>query len=148
MSLKRLYVMLNHVTQRLWTIQRILNTVLSDITSTRLEEVWIDICLDSLEQAQTAITETFERANTPDSTFAFHSILSRSIFASLPYVGGHQGVHIKVSFTTDELPWSIPGRKRKLFMLAIKFHMLALFAPWLDRGVLELRFWPDPDGEE
>ncbi|KAH9831827.1 uncharacterized protein C8Q71DRAFT_286751 [Rhodofomes roseus] len=149
-SLKDLVISLNHVPPRLRTIQNIFKTVLSDITSTRLGLLYLNINLDVPEPLQAAIEETFEGADASDSISAFHSILSRSVFDELPTVGyetGYEtGVHITVSCNTEDLPSDIEALK-PAFISAIKPHVLALFSPWLDRGVLCLWLRPDPHGE-
>ncbi|TFY56662.1 hypothetical protein EVJ58_g7500 [Rhodofomes roseus] len=133
---------LHRVTPRSWTIQKTLFTVLSDITSTELERLDLDIHLNGPEPPfREEIEETLEGANTPEPTSTFHAILSRSVFDELPVaVESDPGVRITMFFYTaiDEPPAADS---------ALKSHVVALFAPWLNRGVLRIKFRPDPDGE-
>ncbi|KAH9919914.1 uncharacterized protein B0H18DRAFT_1026127 [Fomitopsis serialis] len=72
------------------------------------------------------------------STSNFHAILSRNVFDQLQA----RSVLIQVGFMAQ-------ARNQDATMLsAIKSHMITLFAPWLDRGIVQLQFGPDPDGEE
>lgn len=138
-SLEEIELTCNAVTPRPRTIRRILSTILSDITSTALKRLDTDIYLTDAEPLQGTDEEPFNAVDTPDATSAFHSILSRSVFDGLPAFqhGLDRGVSV----------WIKAVREDAASMRAIKSHLVALFAPWLDRGVLELKLIPDPDGE-
>ncbi|KAH9919921.1 uncharacterized protein B0H18DRAFT_1026197 [Fomitopsis serialis] len=138
------------------SIQRALDTLLSDIRSPHLERLTIYIHLtpsrtryDTSEDRD----ETSVSADPPGSTSTFHAILSRSIFDQLPALSGDsaQGtsVFIEVGWAYYGSPVSEPQEEaaRTTALSAIKSNMITLFAPWLDRGVMQLYFDPDPDGE-
>ncbi|KAH9920408.1 uncharacterized protein B0H18DRAFT_1024480 [Fomitopsis serialis] len=124
-------------------IQRGLGTLLSDIQSPHLEHfsIRIDLYPETSEDGDKA---SLSETDPPGSTSAFHTKLSRSVFDQLPgfsMPGRHSeftGVYIAVEMREAETAT----------MSAIKSHMITLFAPWLDRGVLRLSISPNPDGEQ
>ncbi|KAH9919917.1 uncharacterized protein B0H18DRAFT_1026144 [Fomitopsis serialis] len=138
------------------SIQRALDTLLSDIRSPHLERLTVMINLirtqhddTSEDRDKTSVSE----ADPPGSTSTFHAILSRSIFDQLPAVSEpyHEsaGVFIAVRWAYYGSPVSEPQEEaaRTTALSAIKSNMITLFAPWLDRGVMQLSFNLDPDGE-
>jgi len=130
------------VNPSLSTIQSGLGTLLSDIRSPHLEHFTILISLSS-KTSEDGDEASLSETDPPGSTSAFHTILSRSIFDQHSRVSRHPSVYIFISMGRSKPQ----GEAQTATMSAIKSHMITLFAPWLDRGVLWLRFNPDPDGK-
>ncbi|KAH9831806.1 uncharacterized protein C8Q71DRAFT_285918 [Rhodofomes roseus] len=110
-SLQIVWITIVCNTPRLRTIQKIFDAVLSNITSSQLERLSIEIHLDNSEPLfdATTIEKTFKRAySTPGSTSqAFHSILSRDVFDGLPAAASRysifqSGVKITLSFDASD----------------------------------------------
>jgi len=134
-SLKSLYIRLL-LPSSPQIIQRTLEALLSDITSPHLRRISLDIGLRRSEILQDAYEVPASSTDTTETIPTFHTILCRDIYSRLPKNG------VKIEF---DLPWGRRKPKDKHAMSGIKSHMLALFAPWLDRGILEHKFDPDPD---
>ncbi|KAH9918010.1 uncharacterized protein B0H18DRAFT_1032839 [Fomitopsis serialis] len=155
-SLTGLKITLNRVDPSPASIQRALDTLLSDIRSPHLERLMINIyltlpCYDTSEDRdETLVSE----ADPPGSTSTFHAILSRSVFDQLPAVSGDwwsksgAGVLIVIGWFGSLEESESQMEARTTALSAIKSNMITLFAPWLDRGVVQLEFNSDPDGEE
>jgi len=143
-SLTGLVVELRRVISTLPRIQRVLSTLLNDIKSPHLERLHIKIYLFHYEMFQHG-SELAETAP-PDSTSAFHNILSRSVFDTLPVSAAAAVASQSYADVCVELVME-GSQQSAAPMSTIKAYMIALFAPWLDRGVLQLRAFPDPDGE-
>ncbi|KAH9907092.1 uncharacterized protein B0H18DRAFT_1131795 [Fomitopsis serialis] len=116
-------------------IQRALEALLSDITSPRLRRISLSIWLNQSKILQDANEVPVSPADTTKSIPTFHAVLSRGIYDRLP----KNGVDVYFSMSKVE-------PEAKHIMSGIKFHIFALFAPWLARNnVLKLKFDPDPD---
>ncbi|KAH9914145.1 uncharacterized protein B0H18DRAFT_141797 [Fomitopsis serialis] len=159
-SLTRLIMNFHSVYPSLPMIRRGLGTLLSDIRSPHVEQLEIRIGLLVSSHSETSGDGNYSdasvrEADPPGSTSYFHDILSRSIFDQLPaaevvaevpdpWADVSTGVWIRVQLVRS------PEGEAQLetaTMSAIKTDMITLFAPWLDRGVVQLEFYPDPDDE-
>ncbi|TFY56407.1 hypothetical protein EVJ58_g7666 [Rhodofomes roseus] len=155
-SLQNVEIKMYRVTPRLRTIRRLFDAMLSNITSAQLEWLDIEISLGDIpDPSHATIEKMFEGAySAPEAVSAFHAILCRGIFDGI--LAGdyrkvehdegfsadsrHSGVQITLEFysTIKDVLHDVASA----FMSAIKHHVITLFAPWLDRGVLRLVFIP------
>lgn len=142
-SLTKLTLDFHSVDRSHLRIHKDLGTVLSHIRSPHLEQLNIGIHLSHSETSEDGPEASVSETDPPGSTSTFHALLSRRIFDQLPAVPKHWLDSAGVSITVDS-----EGPLQTATMSAIKARMIALFAPWLDRGVLQLTLRPDPDGED
>lgn len=111
-----------------WLFSTLLN-----ITSPCLRTLTITIELADSNLLQDVIHILVRETDTAESASAFYAILSRSVYDRL----STDSVSIFIrhsSWPYDPVPADID------IMSAIKPHILALFAPWLERRVLLLKF--------
>ncbi|TFY62317.1 hypothetical protein EVJ58_g3933 [Rhodofomes roseus] len=118
------------------SLQSALTAVLSDIVSVDLQHVYIRFTLACLEVLPQDHGRTPAVLDPAESISAFHAILSREIFNGLPLRTADKGVW--VVFDVGDIHGNLA------VVATIKAYMITLFTPWLDRGIVELRFnWMD-----
>ncbi|KAH9914922.1 uncharacterized protein B0H18DRAFT_1043641 [Fomitopsis serialis] len=121
------------------TIQMMFAALLSDITSSHLRQINFLIYLERPGYHRDANVVPVSPAYTTTSIPTFHAMLSRGIYDRLPKNG------VSIHFCRSGI--FIPMLEDGTVMSGIKSHMSALFAPWLSRGVLDIKFehdfnWP------
>ncbi|KAH9829954.1 uncharacterized protein C8Q71DRAFT_727728 [Rhodofomes roseus] len=131
-SLRRLSMLFDEVIPSSQGIQRILSSMLSDITSIHLQHLICFILIANRDMLPQSDETPLAVTDSIDSISTFHAILSSTTFDGLPVCTSNTGVHIH--FHMEEI-WDKPA-----MMSALKTHMIALFAPWLDRRIVELQF--------
>ncbi|KAH9840327.1 uncharacterized protein C8Q71DRAFT_486439 [Rhodofomes roseus] len=124
-SLGKLLVTLHLGEATAQRIESILSNILADVTSPYLWWIRIEIRLTPPSSSQDAQDKLLVSKDTPDSMSAFHALVSRPIFDHF----AEDSVHIAFSTKTESAGASA-------MMSAVECHAKALFAPWLDRGVL------------
>jgi len=150
-SLTELVMDFRPVKPSLPRIQRDLGTLLFDIQSPHLKRLGISIWLSSPSETsedgndlEAPVSET----DPPRFTSIFHATLSRSVFDHLPTVSGHPPWQPEFTGVSIAVHWDNVldvGEAQIATMSVIKSHMITLFAPWLDRGVLRLSCGNGPD---
>ncbi|TFY51665.1 hypothetical protein EVJ58_g10446 [Rhodofomes roseus] len=128
-SLQRVYISLRDVAPSPQKIHSALTAVLSDIVSVDLQHVSIWFTLAHLEPE--VLSQNHRRTpvapDPAESVSAFHTILSREIFNAYDKF-------VEVVFCVDNI------QDNPALVATIKAYMINLFTPWLDRGIVELRF--------
>ncbi|KAH9830666.1 uncharacterized protein C8Q71DRAFT_911229 [Rhodofomes roseus] len=128
-SLQRVYISLRDVAPSPQKIHSALTAVLSDIVSVDLQHVSIWFTLAHLEPEVLSQNHRWTPVapDPAESVSAFHTILSREIFNAYDKF-------VEVVFCVDNI------QDNPALVATIKAYMINLFTPWLDRGIVELRF--------
>ncbi|KAH9831812.1 uncharacterized protein C8Q71DRAFT_861490 [Rhodofomes roseus] len=135
-TLQTLYINLRDIAPSPQKIHSALTAILSDIVSVDLRKVYIHLTLARLEVLPQNHGRTPVAPDPAEAISAFHIILSREIFNGLPLHTHYNCV--EVDFYVGNI------QDNPVVVATIKAYMITLFTPWLDRGIVELRFnWMD-----
>ncbi|KAH9841515.1 uncharacterized protein C8Q71DRAFT_803309 [Rhodofomes roseus] len=136
-SLRQVEVTLTNVPPSLRIIESALVNLISNLTSAT--GLSIRIHLQHPESLQDVYDISRLRTDGTDPIPAFHTIICSALFDE--FTGEH------ASIAVDFLERNHPFQTQVATMSIIRSHIVALFAPWLDKKVLGLLLDPDPDSD-